>query len=84
MEVGNLPNIDTCLLNLTVEWRAWVAVVNFDKILGHCQKRLRTTALECCVRIRVFPHLLLILEHKIKWFILIFWVFSTKKTMWNT
>ena len=45
MEVGNLPNIDTCLLNLTVQWWAWVTMVNLDKILGHCQKRLRTTAL---------------------------------------
>ena len=28
--------------------------------------------------LKVFPHILLILEHKILWFLLIFWVFSRK------
>ena len=32
----------------------------------------------CWVVIRVFPIILLILQHKIKWFLLIFWVFSEK------
>ena len=35
---------------LTVEWRAWVAMVNLDKILGHYQKRLRTTALHPSIK----------------------------------
>ena len=32
--------------------------------------------LACWVVIRVFTIILLMLEHKIKWFLLIFWVFS--------
>ena len=33
--------------------------------------------------IRVFPIILLILEHRIEWFLLIFWVFSEKNNAEN-
>ena len=39
--------------------------------------------LACWVAIRVFPIILLILEAKIKWFLLIIWVFSAKNDAEN-